>query len=338
MLPIEIKQIYNILTYLFGESKQGSFSSNETQYQFNSPWAREENDGVNDNKYNLEVSLSLGKYHEWVNGYGGNLSKLIKRWGNSELVSKYYSVINDIKESKYYNLDLFKDTEISNTINQLTLPITFTKINIEKCKKKKLLDYLKERKIDQNMIDFYNIGYTTWDEEEWQMRDRIIIPSYNSNNELNYWVGRDFTKNEKKIKYKNCNADKKKVIFQENKIRWNADILLCEGAIDCLVYYNAISLLGKSLTKDSELFNSLFEKANANITICLDGDVQLSEIKRMYSLLNVGRLRGKIWYIKLGTETLPWKDFGEAYQEGGKENIIKIMSERQQFSEIELLI
>lgn len=341
MLPIEFKRIYDILVLLFGESKQGGFTTSVSQYQFNSPWATDENGGIPDNKYNLEISFILGKYHEWSTNYGGNISSLIKKWGGSDFVGEYFSIINEIKESKYYNLDLFKDNgETQGIIKGLTLPLTFQKIDIKTCKNRRLIEYINKRKLTQDIIDFYNIGYTTWDEENWQDRNRIIIPSYDTNNDLNYWVGRDFIndKNSKKTKYKNCNADKNKIIFQESNIQWNNDIWLCEGVIDALVYPNNIALMGKILKKDSELYKQLFEKANANITICLDGDTNIIETKRIYNLLNFGRLRNKIWYVRLGSDELPWKDFGEAYEDNGKENIIKIMKSRKQFSEIDLLI
>lgn len=337
MLPVELKSVYDILVLILGESKQGGFSTSNTQYQFNSIWITEENSGIPDNKYNLEISLSLGKFHDWSTDNGGNISRLIKQWGNAELLKQYFSILKEIKDSKYYNLDLFKDTDISSGyVNRLILPLTYTKINIEKCKKNKLIEFLKKRNITQDIIDYYKIGYTTWDEEQWQMRDRIIVPSYDYNGELNYWVGRDFSGNDKKIKYKNCDADKKQIIFQEDKIQWNADIWLCEGVLDCIRYPNMLSLMGKVLNKDTEIYKKLTEKANANITVCLDGDTTIDETKKIYNLLNKGRLKDKIWYVQLETDELPWKDFSEAYEDGGKENIIKIMKTRRQFNEIEL--
>lgn len=337
MLPIETKHIYNILVYLFGESKQRSFSTNETQYQFNSPWATEENNGIPDNKYNLEISLSLGKYHDWANDYGGNISSLIKRWGNSELLSQYFEVIRELKEAKYYSIELFKDNEqaFNGIQSDILLPFSFTKINIKNCKRKKLTDYLEKRKITQDIIDFYNIGYTTWDEDDWTLKDRIIVPSYDDSGTINFWVGRDFSGYDKKTKYKNCTADKKEIIFQESHIQWNADIFLVEGALDCIYYPNAISLLGKSLKSDCLLYKKLLEKANANITICLDGDTTKEETKKIYSLLNTGRLTDKIWYIDLKNDT-QYKDFGEIYEAEGKEGIINVIKKRKKFKEVEL--
>lgn len=339
MLPVETRQIYDILVTILGNSKQGGFNTNETQYQFNSPWCTVENGGIPDMKYNLEVSFSLGKFHDWSTNHGGNLSKLIKRWGTSELLNSYFETVKSLNESKYYELDLFKDTENNfyGIENNVLLPQTFTKIDLSKCRKNKLVEYLKERNITQDIIDKYNLGYTTWDEELWQDRDRLIIPSYDINGDLNYWVGRDFTKNPKKVKYKNCNVDKKNIIFQEDKIKWCSDIWLCEGAIDCIYGNgNTVSLLGKVLTKDSELYKKIKEKAKANVIICLDGDVDVSEIKKIYRLVSDELSRDKVWYVRLGTDELPWKDFGEAYQNGGKENMIKIMKSKKHFHDMDL--
>ena len=86
------------------------------------------------------------------------------------------------------------------------------------------------------------------------------------------------------------------------------------------------------------LYSTLFEKANANIIIVLDGDTTDDEVKRIYRLLDKGRLRGKIRYIRLGTDELPWKDFGEAYEDGGKNSIIKCMKNVKTYTEIDLLI
>lgn len=340
MLPIELKRIYDILRLILGESKQGDFNVNETQYQFNSPWITEENGGIPDGKYNLEISLSLGKYHDWSTENGGNISRLIKKWGTKELLNEYFNIIKEVKESRYYDLELFKDNgEDLGYYNQLKLPLTFKKIDLKTCRKKKLLEYLEERKLTQDIIDFYNLGYTTWDEEDWQMKDRIIIPSYNSDGDLNFWVGRDFINNKqsKKVKYKNCKADKNKIIFQEDKIQWNNDIILVEGGVDALIYPNCIALLGKVLKKENEIYKQLYEKANANVTICLDGDTDITETKRIYNLLNTGRLRNKIWYIDLKNDS-QYKDFGEIFENEGKEGIIKIYKKRKQFSEIDLLI
>ena len=96
--------------------------------------------------------------------------------------------------------------------------------------------------------------------------------------------------------------------------------------------------MGKYLNNKTEVYNKLYEKANANIIICLDGDTTINEVKRIYRVLDRGRLRGRIKYIRLNTDELPYKDFGEIYEAEGKNGIIKAMKTAQQFTEIEMLI
>lgn len=330
-----MQRIYKILTSLLGESKQGSYDKTVTQYQFNCPHCAEEK-GYVDNKYNLEISFSLGKFHCWACGIAGPISSLIKARGGQELYNEYFKIITDIKESKYYNLDLFKDNGEIFSETYLKLPKTFRKIDLSKKIDKQLKEYLEKRKISQDIIDFYNIGRTTWEEEKYAWRNRIIFPSYNSAGDLNYYVGRTYKENDKRLKYRNCDADKSQIIYHEDKIQWDADIILVEGTIDSIYYPNTIAMLGKSLTAKTQLFNVLKERAKAKIIICLDGDTAIEETRNIYTLLNRDSLQGNIYYIRLGTDELPWKDFGEAYEACGKDGIIKAMKNIKQFSTIEL--
>lgn len=296
-----MQRIYNILVTLFGESKQGGYSKDCYQYQFNSPWAKEET-GHFDMKYNLEVSFLLGKWHEWVTNYGGNISRLIEQWGGNVLAEEYRNIISDIKETKYYNLELFKDNaDFFVEEKLLKLPKTFEKIDLLKCKDTQLVNYLKKRKITQEIIDKYNIGRTTWDEEDWTWRNRIIFPSYNSNGDLNYFVGRTYKENDKRGKYKNCDWDKNNIILHEDKLNPDGMLILVEGVIDCIYHPDALSLMGKVLTKKMSVYKYLTGKCKGPIYICLDADTDINETKKIYRTLNNNlNLRGRIWYIRMG--------------------------------------
>lgn len=330
-------KIYQILEEILGKSKQGEYDRNVDQYQFNCPCCAENNGGIPDNKYNLEVNLKIGKYNCWkcsdTDGTKGNIRFLIKKWGSPMQYKRYKEEIQFLVRSKLYDINLYSNVYSKEEDNIVTLPKTFTKIVINECTNKKLLSYLSERKIDQTIVNKFNLGYTTWDEDEKDLRNRIIIPSYDEYGDLNYWVGRDFTGFHKKMKYKNCDYNKKDIVFQESKINWDFDIILCEGAIDCLYPVNGISLLGKTLHKDSELFKVLHNKANGNIIIVLDADTDIFETKSIYKLLDFGRLKDKVWYVRLNK----MKDFGELYEKYGKKGIINAIRHKQQFNELELL-
>ena len=333
-----MQRIYNILVSLLGESKQGYYDKNITQYQFNCAYCADEKGGV-DNKYNLEISFSLGKFHCWSCGSAGPISRLIKSKGSKALCDEYFHIIKDIKENKYYDLALFKDNGDMFEERYVKLPKTFQKINLSSCRDKALKAYLEKRKITQDIIDFYNIGVTSWDEDEEhkQWRNRIIIPSYNSVGDLNYYAGRIYKANDPRPKYRNYeNVKKYDIVFHEDKIQWDADIYLVEGIFDSIYYHNSIALMGKALNTSSELYSKLYERANANIIICLDNDTNINEAKRIYKKLDHGRLRGKIKYIKLADDD-NHKDFGTVYEYGGREEIINIMKTAKSFSEVELI-
>ncbi len=339
------QNIYNILVEILGESKQGYYSDTTEQYQFDCCRCAEENGGIPDGKHNLEVLLSPTKglkYHCWKCGdtdnMRGNLGTLIKRYGNLSLYNDYKNEVNNIKNSRLYDINLFsEDSSQENRETFLKLPKTYKKIDLNALNDYRLKKYLSSRKITQEIIDRYNIGYTEWNDEDWTMRNRIIVPSYDSFGDLNFYVGRDFT-GKAILKYKNCDADKLDMVFQESLIDWDSNVYLVEGVFDALTAPNFISLLGKSLVRDSRLYYSLLKKTNGKIVICLDGDTNIDETKKIYSMLNFGRLRNKIWYIRLGEGDIPYKDFGELYEAEGKDGIIRAIRSMKQFDEIDLIL
>ena len=325
---------YNILTSFLDESKQGGYLNDIEQYQFCCPCCAEENGGKSDGKYNLEINFALGKYHCWKCDMKGNISHLIKNYGNYDLSSEYLSDIKSILSNKLYQINRYEGLVKMITVDEIKLPNTFTPIgDISKLKDGKLKKFIDSRHITQEIIDTYRLGYTKWENEEKNVRSRIIVPSYDSDGNLTYWTGRDFTGYNGRQKYLNIKADRKRVIFNEGLIEWDADIILVEGIIDSLVYPNCIPLMGKQLYKDSRLFEVLFEKANSNIIICLDSDTDINETKHIYKLLNKGRLKNKIRYIRMDK----YKDFSEIFESGGKSELINVISQYKQFNEFELI-
>lgn len=333
------ERIYNLLVSFLGESKNG-YDSQTYQYQFDCPCCAEEKGVPSDGKKNLEVNLKMGKYHCWAcgdtNGTKGNITKLIRDYGNPSILREYREQIEQLKRSKLYSLDCFKENDLPILEDSyIKLPKSYKHIVIDKLNNKKLKDYLAERHIDQKLIDQYNIGFTDNSEPEAVLRNRIIIPSYDAFGELNFWTGRDFTKNPKRLKYYNVKTDKKNIIFNEKNINWNGDIFLVEGPLDKLSCPpNTISLLGKSLSKNSLLFHTLYNiKNNGKIIIFLDGDAK-NDVKKIYKTLNYGRLKGKIWYVPINEDLDP----SDLYCKYGKAGMIKLLRMIRQFNEIELLM
>ena len=109
---------------------------------------------------------------------------------------------------------------------------------------KKVKHYATLRGIRNSDIIKYNIGYC----DSGLYSGRIIIPSYDINNKLNYFIARSVFDDEP-YKYKNPPVSKNVIMF-ENQINWNEPITICEGAFDALaVRRNAIPILGKFIPK-----------------------------------------------------------------------------------------
>ena len=54
-------------------------------------------------------------------------------------------------------------------------------------------------------------------------------------------------------------------------------------------------------------------------------------------MLNFGRLRNKIYYVRLGEGEVPYKDFNDILVNEGKRGIINAVSKMKQFEEIDLI-
>ena len=112
--------------------------------------------------------------------------------------------------------------------------------------------YLKRRGIGGIDILRYSMGYCSSN----GYANRIIIPSYDADGKLNYFIARDMFPNSK-LKYKNPPMSKDTVCF-EMFVNWNEPIVLCEGVFDAFRQKKRIPLLGKFPSKT--LVTRLVEK------------------------------------------------------------------------------
>ena len=271
--------LLNILYEILGKPEK--VYDSKSQYGYNCPEC-----GLDEKKGNLEISLEKHLFHCWVcggiNNMQGSLGKLIFKYGTKQQ-KKIYSLLqpeqHKPKEKQNDKLDipegftLFKDSSF-------VYPV-----------RRQAYNYLKQRGITDEIIDKFNIGFC----DKGKYSGRIIIPSYNSKNRLNYFIARSWDL-KTKVKYKNPDSSKDEIIFFENLIDWFKPIFIVEGVFDGLFLPNSIPMLGKHMSV--LLFDTLYEKALNTITICLDNDAWADAVK-LYHQLNGGRLYGKIKIIKL---------------------------------------
>lgn len=341
----ELEKLYNILTVFLGEAKNG-FDDSTFQYQFPCPKCVERNGWQEARKFNLECNLQKQVFKCWScssidENMSGSVIKLIRMYGNEKLLQEYKDVIHVIRESELYKINFSNgDFNIDTSViekEELKFPPSFKLFKKDGRNNYGALKYLNDRGIGWDIIERYKIGFTEKEEDE-KMRKysyRVIIPSYNALGELNYWVGRDYLPKSDKFtlrtKYSNPQVKKTEIIFNEEKVQWDADITLVEGAFDHIVVPNSIPLLGKALDKDYKLYWDLITKANANVNIFLDADAH-ETVKQVYKFLNHGRLYDKVRWIPVEGD----KDPSSLYEKGGYKEIAKHLADARQIDEVYL--
>lgn len=216
-------------------------------------------------KKKLQINLETQQWHCWVcDSKGKRIQSLLRKLQvDSSKLKKIYEIYGDdyvvySNDSEEEKIELRLPNEFQSLLNEPKgLNPMFRKVK----------EYAKARKITREDIIRYNIGYC----ESGIYGGRIIIPSYDGNNRLNYFIARSVFE-EEKFKYKNPPVSKNIIMF-ENQINWNEPITLVEGVFDAMaVKRNAIPLLGKFVPK--KLNESIYTKGVKTINILLDTDAQ----------------------------------------------------------------
>ena len=280
----EVDVLVELLTEFLGDYHQHYES--KAQISFDCPVCADEK-GLDqgDGKGNLEINYIRHVYKCWAcgetHGTHGPLGKLFDGYA-TKAQKKVYNLIKpeELKqeEKKKVRLRLPEGFTTFKDSNPRFIP------HIEAYK------YLQSRGITDEIIEKYRIGYTATGDYAY----RIVVPSYDTENQLNYFVARAWVP--KKMKYKNPPVPKDEIIFGESAIDWKKDVYLCEGVFDSFFLPNPIVMLGKKMSK--LLFETLYLKAEGNIIICTDGDA-FQDGFRLYHELNGGKLYNKIKLIKL---------------------------------------
>ena len=310
-------------------------------YSFNCPCCAEENFGEPDDKYNLEVKIDVGikgcgGFHCWkcgdTNGMKGTLVHLFKRYAPRKTYSEFKRIVKEYRESMAYLLP--SDGEINSDIadvEYLMLPDGFKPINKDDADCKKAYEYLLSRGVTDRIITKYNIGYIAKNSNDYSLRYRVYIPSYDDFDNLTYWVGRDYTgKNKQKVK--NPKRSKTEVVFNEGKINWYEPVTLVEGPFDHIVTPNSIPLMGKTLVSDNAVFKTLMKKCKCGVNIFLDDDA-IDSAYKLYNILNDGALKNK---VKIIIPPIGY-DPSLLYQEYGRSGIIRALNSAKQPEEFDIL-
>ena len=231
---------------------------------------------IQHHKPKLQVNIQTGKWHCWVSNQGGhNLFQLLKRVGAGR--QDFQSLSKILGETTFYKSG--KDTPDSLDIK---LPDEFKSLSEPHTSiiKDHAMLFLKKRGITEQDILRYNLGYCV----EGEYQNRIIVPSYDSDGRLNYFVGRDFYAST--LKYKNPPIPKDVIGF-DLYVNWSLPIILVEGVFDAMsVKNNSIPLFGKSILP--KLYGKIVEKKVKDIFIILDSDAFNDAIQMTEKFVNEG--------------------------------------------------
>jgi len=224
-----------------------------------------------------EISSNFQSYHCWVCDQfrGKKLTTLFK---------KIEADSDKVNELRFLIKSSPKDNRQETTLKRVSLPIEFISLlnPPSNLTAKQAIHYLNKRGINKIDILKYNIGYC----EFGVYSNMIILPSYDSNGNLNYFTSRSFNKNSK-IKYKNPDVSRD-IIGLELFINWNVPLVLCEGIFDAIaIKRNAIPLLGKNI--QPELMKKIINSSVEKIYIALDKDAIKQALNFCETLMNEGK-------------------------------------------------
>ena len=221
-------------------------------------------------KKKLSIRVDNEVYHCWVCGFRGKgLPRLLKKYKprfykeSISLFEKYVKIEDDIEE-------------------KVCLPDGFQLLaEIEKSADpdiKACLRYLASRGITKELMWYFKIGAVN----NGSLRRRVIMPSFDSLGNLNYYTARAIDENNRK--YINPKVKRTEIIYNELNIDWSDELLIVEGPFDLMKStQNATCLLGSTLSKNHLLFRKIVEN-HTSVVLALDPDAA-QKVQKICKLL-----------------------------------------------------
>lgn len=284
--------LLSLLEKVLGKGKKTSGAN----YIFFSPF-------ISHYKPKLEINFEANNrgehyWHCWVsNEKGRSIYSLFKKM---KLNRSYFDDLSRVVKVE----GLYTFNKIDNAECTLGLPNEFIKlidtviikdVSI-KIQLKQAIMYLKNRGVLITDILRYNIGYCPTG----KYSGRVVIPSYDANFMLNYFITRTIF-DDVGLTYKNPKVNKDVIGF-ESMINWDEPITIVEGIFDAIsVRYNAIPLFGKTMLP--LLKERILIRKPPMIYVALDTDAIVDSINICDYLISNG--------INVSLVKMPGKDANE---------------------------
>jgi DNA primase len=249
----------------------GNYSDKGNELLFSCP-------ACNHRKLKFSVNLDKNAYKCWICDYRGrNIRRVVRRFGSYTELQKWDQITNRTDLERFS--ELFMEPEHREETQKLELPQEFVSLCTTNIPATGMyaMRYLQKRGIEYADILKWKIGYCFSGE----YKNRIIVPSFNDEGAISYFVARSYSGDS--YKYKNPRVSKN-ITFNELYVDWNSDLIIVEGIFDALVAGNAVPILGSTLRPDSKLIREIV-RHDTPIYIALDPDARDKENKIIKTLL-----------------------------------------------------
>lgn len=259
--------VLGLLHSILGKSKP----STKGNHAFHCPFCKH-------HKPKLEIDPKSGLYHCWTCEPATKGRSLVA------LLRKLQANATQIAEMRTYFPDGKGETE-EKIYSKVELPQEFVPLaqNSSKLAYRQAKTYLKSRGITEEDILKYNIGYC----ERGKYTNSIVVPSYDKNGRINYFISRSFEKDPAR-KYNAPSCNKNEIVGFEYFINWNVPVILCEGVFDAIALKrNAIPLFGKTIPR--ALMMKLVSTDVRTVYLALDNDALKQSFTYALELINLGK-------------------------------------------------
>lgn len=219
--------------------------------------------GLNTNKYHMAVSTTIPVYKCWKCGLTGHLLKLLERLG--------LSYESDGTEYLYEQSNTSLYDELRNDVHiKLELPYDYVPLDKPSASLscKRAMDYLLGRGISKEKIQKYHLGFCPVG----HYADRIIVPSYDSYNNLVFYVARSIFNIDKKVLNPSTQVygiGSGDIVFNIQNNLDKGVVIVNEGIFDSMTI-DSVSLFGKKMSDNQ--FNIIKSLPAEEIIIMLDSD------------------------------------------------------------------
>ncbi len=219
-------------------------------------------------KKKLIIRIVDGTHHCWVCDLKGKTLKYTIKKFYPKSYRAYVSIYGE-------NAELLENVkeEYEKPVTPQGFKLLAQNINSRDPDLRDTISYIKSRKLNLRDMWRFKLGSCT----SGKFKRRLIIPSFDSEGDLNYYVARSI--DGKFPKYINAKYPKRDFVFNEINLDYNSPITLVEGPFDLFNSgENSTCILGSSISEKYMLFRKIIQNQTP-VYLALDPDAKLKTMK-----------------------------------------------------------